>query len=49
VPAPTTPAADQYPDAELWRLLAVTADTDRSESPFGWSDLPDAGTGSPDV
>lgn len=35
-----TPAADRYPDAELWRLLAVTADTDRGESPFGWSDLP---------
>ncbi|MFF4900517.1 hypothetical protein [Streptomyces sp. NPDC001068] len=37
----TSPAlTDSYPDAELWRLLAVTADTDRDESPFGWSDIP---------
>lgn len=28
-------------DAELRRLLAVVVDTDRGESPLGWSDLPD--------
>jgi hypothetical protein len=40
VPATPTAPADRYPDAELWRLLAHVADTDRDESPFGWSDLP---------
>ena len=27
-------------DAELRRILAVVADTDRGENPLGWSDLP---------
>jgi hypothetical protein len=29
---------DRYRDAELHRLLAVVVDSDRGESPFGWSD-----------
>ncbi|MGW3735190.1 hypothetical protein [Streptomyces sp. NPDC005148] len=29
-------------DSELRRLLAVVVDTDRGESPFGWSELPSA-------
>jgi hypothetical protein len=37
--APTN-AAEPHRDAELRQLLAVTADTDRDESPFGWSDIP---------
>ncbi|MFD5571981.1 hypothetical protein [Streptomyces cadmiisoli] len=43
-PAPT-PTADRYQDAELWQMLAVTADTDRGQSPFGWSALPSPDTG----
>lgn len=35
-----TPAVEPYRDAALWQLLAVTADSDRAESPFGWSDMP---------
>ncbi|MGW3971140.1 hypothetical protein ACWEFD_17810 [Streptomyces ardesiacus] len=45
--APPAPA-DRYPDAELWQMLAHAADTDRGESPFGWSDLPTE-TGGPDA
>jgi hypothetical protein len=30
--------ADRYRDAELYQLLAVVVDSDRGESPFGWSD-----------
>ncbi|MDI9836231.1 hypothetical protein [Streptomyces sp. KAU_LT] len=37
------PAPDTH-DVDLQRLLDVTADTDRSESPFGWSDLPTTDT-----
>lgn len=36
----SAPAAEAHRDDELRQLLAVTADTDRGESPFGWSDHP---------
>jgi hypothetical protein len=42
VHASRTPAVEPYRDAELRQQLAVTADTDRGESPFGWSDIPPA-------
>lgn len=46
---PTPAPAEPYRDAELWRLLAVTVDSDRGESPFGWSDLPAVETGATDA
>ncbi|MFE9964668.1 hypothetical protein ACWD8L_27410 [Streptomyces sp. NPDC005133] len=39
----TPPAPRPVRDAELRRLLAVVVDTDRDESPFGWSELPPIG------
>ncbi|WP_433916911.1 hypothetical protein [Streptomyces sp. NBC_01744] len=37
---PTPPDPRPTRDAELRRLLAAVVDTDRDESPFGWSELP---------
>ncbi|GHH78185.1 hypothetical protein GCM10018793_28020 [Streptomyces sulfonofaciens] len=34
----TRPDPGPARDAELRRLLSVVVDTDRGESPFGWSD-----------